>query len=98
MHMVVSWDISAEGDRWSRVNEDLKKALDGFSWARPLSTFYVIRVAGEADRKKIQDRLLAKARATPEKVNYIVSPVMPSGRYDGYLPGDVWPKLNARTD
>lgn len=98
MHIVVSWDISAAGDRHAELNKGMKEALSGFSWARPLTTFYVVKVDSESDRTMIQSRLLEIARSEAASVNFIVSPVMAGGRYDGYLPSDMWEKLNKRSD
>ncbi len=41
MHFVVAWDISAKGDRWTAINNDLKSVIDKYSWARPLTTYYI---------------------------------------------------------
>jgi hypothetical protein len=98
MHIVVSWDISAEGQRWDEINKRLREGLAGFSWARPLSTFYVVRLISEPDRSTIQQRLVAVARSVTETVHIVLSPVMSGGRYDGYLPKDMWAKLNERSD
>ncbi|MGB3499185.1 MAG: hypothetical protein WBA49_13350 [Rhodanobacter lindaniclasticus] len=98
MHIVVSWDISASGSRLTEVNEQMRQALKGYSWARPLKSFYVVRVASEEQRKDIRDKLLAVAKSVAETVHFVVSPVMAGGRYDGYLPRDMWAKLNERSD
>jgi len=98
MHIAVTWDISASGDRWNKINDQVREALKPYSWARPLSTFYVVRVAGEADRSAIQSALVSIAKSVTESVNFVVSPIMSSGRYDGYLPTDMWKNINERTD
>lgn len=98
MHLVVSWDISASGDRHTEINDNLKAGLDGYSWARPLTTFYVVRINAESDREAIRDRLVKVAGGVSEKVHVVLSPVMAGGRYDGYLPKDMWDKLNQRSD
>jgi hypothetical protein len=98
MHLVVSWDITASGERWTAINDNLKEGLNPYSWARPLSTFYVVKVSGEPDRIKIRDALLERARAVHETVHFVISPLMQAGRYDGYLPRDMWDKINQRTD
>ena len=98
MHIVVSWDISNAGDRHSDLNKAMREGLNGYSWARPLTTFYVVRVESEADRATIRDRLLKVAEADSANITFVVSPVMAGGRYDGYLPNDMWEKLNKRSD
>jgi len=98
MHVVVSWDISTGKPRWDEINERLKEGLSGYSWVRPLTTFYVVRIGSEADRAILRDRLVAVARSVAETVYIVVSPAMAGGRYDGYLPKDTWPELNERSD
>ena len=98
MHVAISWDITAEGGRWTTINEQMKQALGQRSWVKPLTTYYVVRVFGEGDRQAIQNDLLAVAQSVAERVHFVISPTMASGRYDGFLPSDMWDKLNARTD
>jgi len=98
MHIVISWDIKAEKPRWDEIDDALKKSLDGYSWVRPLTTFYVVRIPSEADRAAIRNKLLNVAKGAGVTVHFIVSPSMAGGRYDGFLPSDTWPKLNERSD
>ena len=43
MHIAVTWDISASGENWSSINERMRDVLKPYSWARPLTTFYVVK-------------------------------------------------------
>ena len=97
MHVVISWDISASGDQWDTINERMREQIKPFSWARPLSTFYVVRIAGETDRQSIKKQLTSVAKSVSETVHFVISPLMSAGRYDGYLPNDSWNKINERT-
>lgn len=97
MHVAVSWDISTSGDHWNQINDRMREVLKPFSWARPLSTFYVVCVSGETDRQTLQNGLQSVAKSVSETVHFVVSPLMSAGRYDGYLPSDMWPKINERT-
>ncbi len=97
MHVALSWDISADGERWKAINDALRAGLKGYSWVRPLSTFYIVKVGGESDRQAMLQKLEAIAKGTSEKVNIVITPVMPSGRYNGYLPREMWDKINQRT-
>ena len=98
MHIAVTWDISASGTRWNEINDQMREVLRPFSWVRPLTTFFVVRLNLHADQDSIRDGLLAVAKSVAEQVHFVVSPIMSSGRYDGYLPQDMWPELNQRTD
>ncbi len=98
MHIAVSWDISASGDRWNDINNELKAVIAAYSWVKPLNTFYIIKIDAEPSRRSIKDQLIAVARKTTETVHFVVTPVMSGGRYDGFLPKDTWELINQRTD
>lgn len=97
MHIAVTWDINSSGDSWSSINDEMKNVLNPYSWARPLSTFYVVRVNSEHDRTTIINELTAIASRSSFIINFVVTPLMSSGAYDGYLPTDMWDNINERT-
>jgi len=96
MHFVVSWDIKAEGQEWDSINKEMKNCLSGYSWVRPLTTFYIVKVSSQSDWDSIQKNLVSIAK-TAKKVNFIMSPLMMGGRYDGWLPQDLWDSIRERT-
>lgn len=98
MHLVISWDIEIGKSKWGEIDEKLKKCLDGYSWVRPLTTFYVVRTDSEVDRTRLKEKLVAVAKAESATVHIVITPSMAGGRYDGYLPSDAWEKLNKRSD
>lgn len=98
MHVAISWDIKTSQPKWDEVDQALKKCLDGYSWVRPLTTFYVVRISSETDRTSIREKLTSAAKAAGVSVHLLVSPAMAGGRYDGLLPSDTWSALNERTD
>ena len=98
MHFVVAWDISAKGERWTAINNDLKSVIDKYSWARPLTTYYIVKVSGQSDWDAILNSLTTKAKSHKETVHFVMSPLMQGGRYNGILPKDMWDKINKRTD
>lgn len=99
MHIVVSWDIAASGDRWRALDEYLEGAFSGLSFYRPLSTFFVLQIRSVADQQRIVADLQKRASQVPERIEFVVSPPMPRGsRYAGMLVPSSWPKVNAITD
>ena len=98
MHIVISWDIKTSQPHWGTIDTKMQEGLSGYSWVRPLSTFYVVKTVSEQDRAIIRDRLLKVAKSASKTVHFILSPTMSGGRYDGYLPNDSWEKLNERSD
>ncbi len=97
MHVAVTWDIKTSGARWTELDEQMRNVLKAYSWVRPLSTFYIVRVNGELDRQTILGTMTTVAKSTTESINFLISPVMSAGQYDGYLPENTWKDINERT-
>ncbi|MEX2359606.1 MAG: hypothetical protein WD803_00850 [Gammaproteobacteria bacterium] len=97
MHVALSWDIKAVSPRWTEINDDMKEQLNGYSWVRPLSTYYVVNVQSAQDRDELVDKLVGVAKRHTETIYFVVTPVMTGGGYNGWLPKDLWDKINQRT-
>ncbi|WP_144401577.1 hypothetical protein [Isoalcanivorax pacificus] len=97
MHIVISWDISAEGNRWNTINDEMKECLSGYSWVRPLKTFYVVKVNSSNHREQLITALQSVAKSNSEKIHFVASPAMTGGSYNGWLPKDLWDKIGERT-
>jgi len=97
MHVTVSWDISATGPRWTEINELMKGALEGYSWARPLKSLYIVKVDSVEERNALKEALVNVAKSIDEKVYFLMTPAMDGGTYTGWLPKNLWEKINQRT-
>lgn len=93
MHVVVSWDISAQQPRWGRIDAALQNEVAAFPNYRPLNTVYAVTVADDYQRQLLADALIRVAGAAPEQVKVLVSPLM-RGQYTGRLPPASWAPLN----
>jgi hypothetical protein len=99
MHCVVAWEIKVPpGDERIRLEENLKECLKGYSWVRPVSALYIVKIRDETDLDSIRTDLLEVCQANQGKVNVIMSPAMIGGRYRGWLPKDLWSKIRQRTE
>lgn len=96
MHVTVSWDISATGNRWNEINNLMKGALKGYSWVRPLKTLYVVKVDSAEERIELKDALVEVIKSVSETVHLIITPPMEGGNYTGWLPKSLWEKINQR--
>jgi hypothetical protein len=96
---MVAWEIKAGMDdtRRTEVGSALREALKGYSWVRALGSVYIVRVKSEEDRNNLGEGLKDVARALGG-VNIIYSPAMEDGRYNGWLPKDLWSKIRQRVD
>jgi hypothetical protein len=97
MHALVSWDIKSEGDEWNRINEAMRECLRGYSWVKPLSTFYIVQIDDATDRADLKDDLVSVCKQNPGKVHFVISPALTGDSYSGWLPKTLWPKIKQRT-
>ena len=93
MHVLISWDIKAEGSEWTSLNDQLKECLEGYSWIKPLSTFYIAAVEDSEDRALLRKNMIAVCKENPKKIHFIISQAMQGGSYGGWLPKTLWPKI-----
>ncbi len=97
MHFLVSWDIKVAEPEWTKLNQQLKQCLEGYSWVKPLKTVYVVKVSDNEEKKAIKEKLNAVAKTNQGKINILITPLMEGGIYNGWLPVDLWDKIKKRT-
>lgn len=99
MHFSVSWDISAPQPRWSAINDQLFAVISGYAHLRPVNTFYIVRVASQAEWDAVRLGLTNVALATTDAtIHFVMTPLIQGGRYDGRLPTTTWPEINRLTE
>jgi len=100
MHFVVSWDIHAQGAKWTEVNNQLQACLAPYSWVKPLNTLYVVQVASQVAGDHIVSMLTRTAQSaavTGVSVHFLATPLMSGGRYQGFLSQEAWNAVNERS-
>ncbi|WP_324037035.1 hypothetical protein [Aeromonas caviae] len=98
MHFIISWDINATGSEWEQHNEAMKSFLKPYSWAKPLSTIYIVNVVGQFNWDNILQQITNYVQSFPGKINFIMSPLMSGGRYNGVLSNEMWNEVNMRSN
>lgn len=98
MHITISWDIKAEEPEWSQLNKELRKCFKGYSWVKPLKTFYIIKINDIDNRKSIKAKIINLCQKNKKKINIIISPAIDSNTYSGWLPKPMWDKIKKRTE
>jgi hypothetical protein len=96
MHCVVSWDISEGVPARSTLEQKMLTVLQPHSWIRPLTTFYIVQVAGQIAYNSMIAQLISVAQQHPNRINVVVTPLMSGGQYNGLLPGNLWPEIANR--
>ncbi|MCI0915277.1 hypothetical protein [Pseudomonas putida] len=97
MHVVISWDIHGQ-HHWNEINEKLKACIASHSWVKPLNTLFVVKVWSVQDRDAIIEAMTNVARQHPSDVQFLCTPVMTGGSYNGWLPENMWNEINLRTN
>jgi hypothetical protein len=54
MHIALCWEITASEQRRKQVNDLLRAELSGYSWARALGNFYVVKVESSEERDDLR--------------------------------------------
>lgn len=102
MHCVVSWDIKGtkSPNDYNEVNEEMVVQLKPYSWVKPLTTLYIVKVSSTQDWDQIAKNLVAIAKKNTYRadVSFVMSPPINGGWYNGWLPQDLWAKIKARTE
>ena len=98
MHVLISWDVKAKGERWDELNKELKDCLKGFSWVKPLTTVYIVQVDDTEDRLYLKKSISEICRNNPKLINFVITPAMQGGTYGGWLPKSLWLKLKKQVE
>lgn len=98
MHFVLSYDLSAQGERRTQIEEEIINVFAQLRFVRRLTTFFIIHVEDQNQWEQIRQNLTEIARRIPENFFFIMSPLMSFGRYNGFLPQQEWDEINLITD
>lgn len=98
MHFVLSYDLSAQGERRRQIETEIVGVLGQFRHIRRLTTFFIIHVDNQNQWEQIRQSLTEIARRIPEDFYFIMSPLMSLGRYNGFLHQQEWDEINVITD
>lgn len=97
MHFVLSYDLSADGKRRTELEEQIQTIINPYRHVKRLSTFYIVRVNNNVEWTTIWRQMTNLSQGIPERLWFIMSPLMEGGHYNGILPEDQWADINAIT-
>ncbi|AYV57693.1 hypothetical protein EFP84_18805 [Leptospira kmetyi] len=98
MHVLISWDIQAQKPEWDTIDNELRECLEGYSWVKPLSTLFIVRIRNRSRRRDIKEALVDVCKKYPDKINLLISTTLEDVSYGGWMPKTMWPKIKARTE
>jgi uncharacterized protein YbjT (DUF2867 family) len=97
MHFLLTWGIGGTREQQVVVLNSLNAAIKPYQHFLALASTYVIRVNSQADWETIKGALEAIAKTSPVPLNFIMTPLMQGGRYDGWMPQPAWQQINILT-
>lgn len=96
LHALIVWSLRPDSDR-EIVEATLKGALAIYETITVFPNTVIIKVENTEDYKKIQDAVTSALKSLSPVPNFIMSPVMSGGRYQGLLPPTRWDEINKIT-
>ena len=99
MHLAIGLDIRASTDRKNEIAKNIKDVVfKKNKFAKRLGNFYIIKINSNEEANIILDALTSFANEQAETINFIMTPVMTGGRYNGLLKKGSWDFINEITD
>ena len=98
MHFVLSYDLSAAGERRTEIESRIENILANYKHIKRLSTFYIVHVSNNIEWESIRTALTNLVNGISEKMHFIMSPLMNGGMYNGILSTGEWDEINAITN
>lgn len=98
MNFVLSYDLSASGDRRSQIEQRINEILQPYPNTRKLSTFFIIHVNTRQDWIDILRNMENLSRGITESLHFIMSPLIDGGIYNGILRQTDWIDINNITN
>lgn len=95
MHFVFSYDLSLDsGTRRNEIVNQIEGILPVNNFVRRLSTFYIVHINNVEEWNAILNNMTNYSRGIPENLNFIMSPCVTGGKYNGLLPNNEWDAIN----
>jgi hypothetical protein len=87
MHFTVSWDIEADEEGYKRISSLLTDTIKKHCMllTEPVSKFIVVKVENDAKWHIILKSLTGICEMHKGKINFIMSPLMTGGQYNGRI-------------
>ena len=98
MHFVLSYDLGADGTRRAEIEEKIQKIINKYRNVKRLTTFYIIHVGNSLEWENIRSQLTNLSVEIPERLHFIMTPLMDGGKYNGILLEGQWEEVNAITN
>lgn len=80
------------------IVDQIKLQINGLHWVKPMTNFFIINCRDERRRQNIQRFLFELSNNNyPNRLLFLISPLIDSGQYSGIAPSDLWDHINQIT-
>jgi len=97
MHFLLTYGINGTREQQMPVLNSINAAIMPYQHYLALASTYVVRVNSQTDWEAIKVALEMIARNSPVPLNFLMTPLMHGGRYDGWMPQPAWQQINLLT-
>ena len=93
MHFIFSYKINnvQKGDK---VKEQLLNVISKYEYTAVFDSLLLVRINEETEWNTIRTEITAIAKRDDGDVYFIMSPVLTSGKYNGWLQKGIWEVIN----
>lgn len=98
MHFTLTYDLGAEGEQRTIVENKISEILKPYKLVKKLTTFYIIYVPSTDKWDLLLSELTNLSKSIPDRFHFLMSPAMSGGIYNGVLPKEEWNSINEITN
>jgi len=97
MHCLLTYGLTGSPAEQARLNAEIAAVVKRNPHVQVLGNTYVIKVNSDAEATQLLNAIVGVARTAPNSMNFIVTPIISGGRYNGWLPQSLWTQINSVT-
>jgi len=99
MHCLFTYGLNGPPDATAAVLARIQALMAQQQTFQALGCTYVLKLDSQSQWLGINGALQEIARtSSPVVVHFLMTPLMPGGRYGGWMPPDSWTRVNQITD
>jgi hypothetical protein len=97
MHFLLTYGVGGTREQQAVVLNSINAAIRPYQRYLALASTFIVRVNSQTDWEAIKSALEAVAKTSSVPLNFIMTPLMHGGRYDGWMPQPAWQNINTLT-
>jgi hypothetical protein len=97
MHFLLTYGIGGTKEQQAVVLNSINATIKPHQHCLALASTFIVRVDSQSDWETIKSALESIAKTSPVPLNFIMTPLMHGGKYDGWMPQPAWQNINTLT-